>query len=75
MYLETKLCDTEKQTDVNVKNQNLERSLSFKDKLENTCKNEAKGAGVRACARWMEEGEKSTKYFQDQKKVMGRKKR
>ena len=62
--LEEKLCSLEKQIDVNEHNIELENSYTcVKEKLENVYKLEAKGAGIRARVKWMEEGEKNTKYF------------
>ena len=64
MLLEKKLYELEKQIDVNVNDEQLQNSYTdVKEKLEKIYKHESKGAGVRARIRWMEEGERSTKYF------------
>ena len=62
--LEETLCSIEKKINVNEQNIKLENDYaSVKEKLEHVYKIEAKGAGIRSRVRWMEEGEKNTKYF------------
>ena len=51
------------------------RHASVKKDLENIYKIESKGAGIRARVKWMEEGERSTKYFLSLEKRNGAKKR
>ena len=62
--LEEKLCSLEKKINVNEQNIKLENYYArVREKLEHVYKIEAKGAGIRSRVRWMEEGEKNTKYF------------
>ena len=62
--LEETLCSIEKKINVNEQNIKLENDYAgVKEKLEHVYKIEAKGAGIRSRVRWMEEGEKNTKYF------------
>ena len=61
--LEETLRSLDKKINVDKENEKLEcEYVSVKEKLEKIYKIEAKGAGIRARVKWMEEGEKSTKY-------------
>ena len=64
LSLETELSELEKQIDVNVHDEQVHKDyIDVKEKLEKMYKHESRGAGIRARMRWMEEGERSTKYF------------
>ena len=73
--LEAELAELDKQIDV--LDQDKEAYTLYgnvRDKLEQIYKYESKGAGIRARARWMEEGERSNKYFLNLEKSKGKKK-
>ena len=62
--LQEKLETLEKLINEKKKNIEIERNYrAVKEELENIYKFESKGAGIRARVKWMEEGERSTKYF------------
>ena len=64
LSLEAELNKLEKLIDVNASNDQIMNSyIDVKEKLEKIYKHESRGAGIRARTRWMEKGEKSTKYF------------
>ena len=48
--------------------------IRIKCKLENTYKNECKGASIRSRTKWLEHGERNTKYFMSLEKRNGEKK-
>ena len=73
--LDKKWCELEKQIDVNIPDQQVEKEYTdTKERLEKIYKHESKGAGIRARIRWMEEGERSTKYFLGLEKSNAKKK-
>ena len=73
--LEERLRSLEIKIDVNVHNAELENYYSkVKTKLEKIYQVEAKGAGIRARVKWIEQGERSTKYFLGLEKNSVRKK-
>ena len=73
--LEERLRSLEIKIDVNVHNAELENDYSkVKTKLEKIYQAEAKGAGIRARVKWIEQGERSTKYFLGLEKNSVRKK-
>ena len=73
--LEERLRSLEIKIDVNVHNAELENDYSkVKTKLEKIYQAEAKGAGIRARVKWIEQGERSTKYFLGLEKNCVRKK-
>ena len=75
LTLDKKLCKLEKEINVNIPNKKLEEEYSdTKERLEKIYKHESRGAGIRARIRWMEEGEKSTKYFLSLEKNNAKKK-
>ena len=75
LLLEERFTALEKQINVNIHDVQLQKTkLEVQDKLEKIYKYEAKGAGIRARVRWMEEGEKSTKYFLGLEKSNAKKK-
>ena len=64
MTLEAELNKLEKLIDVKASNDQIMNSyIDVKERLEKIYKHESRGAGIRARTRWMEKGEKSTKYF------------
>ena len=48
--------------------------ITIKCKLENMYKNECKGASIRSRTKWLEHGERNTKYFMSLEKRNGEKK-
>ena len=75
LLLELQLGELGKQIDANNHNDQLLNSYAdVKEKLEKMYKTESKGAGIRARVRWMEDGEKSTKYFLGLEKSNAKKK-
>ena len=70
MDLQIALKNIEKQCSEDPKNEDLQATLfKTKQKLEILEINRAKGAQTRARAKWVEEGEKSTKYFLTLEKI------
>ena len=75
ILLEERLRSLEIKIDVSVHNAGLENDYSkVKTKLEKIYQAEAKGAGIRARLKWIEQGERSTKYFLGLEKNSVRKK-
>ena len=73
--LEERLQSLETKIDVNEFNAEIENDyLKVKTKLEKIYQNESKGAGIRARVKWIEQGERSTKYFLGLEKSRVRKK-
>ena len=74
--LDKKLCELEKQIDVNIPDQQVEKEYNdTKERLEKIHRHESRGAaGIRARIRWMEEGERSTKFLGGLEKSNAKKK-
>lgn len=73
IYLE--ILDSEKQLINDPTNKDAQASLvQLKQKLELKQVNEAKGAQVRSRVKWIEEGERNSKYFCNLEKIRGKKK-
>ena len=72
--LENEYKELSKELDNNSCTNNIEKIKNVKKKIDKWYEHQCKGAFVRSRARWLEFGEKSTKYFLQLEKAKGKKK-